>query len=229
VFYDNEHQYVFEPQIFLKMPFYNAKLLSPEKVKAMGAKIFLDPSLKGKIIWHDPLIPGSGETFAPVLRKLLGDDGLKTLVQEQVVFTANMMDMVDKMARGAFVIGMGPVMTQLLDRYRKAGLDLDIRPLGNTPEFAAFANTGGANTVIFNNRPHPNATKVFLNWFASKDISARLAKAMGQDSSRVDIPSQVDPGEARIPGVAYDEPTRERAGDEVKASHDYIRQLRRMN
>jgi ABC-type glycerol-3-phosphate transport system substrate-binding protein len=164
-----------------------------------------------------------------VLRKLLGDDGLKTLVQEQVVFTANMMDMIDKMARGAYVIGMGPVMTQLLERYRKAGLDLDIRPLGNTPEFAAFANTGGANTVIFNNRPHPNATRVFLNWFASKDISQRLAKAMGQDSSRVDVPPQVDPGEARIPGLAYDEPTRERAGEEVKAAHEYIRQLRRMN
>jgi ABC-type Fe3+ transport system substrate-binding protein len=229
VFYDNEHQYVFEPQIFLKMPFYNAKLLSPEKVKQMGAKIMLEPELKGKIVWHDPLIPGSGETFAPVLRKLLGDDGLKKLVQEQVVFTANMMDMVDKMARGTFTIGMGPVMTQLLERYRKAGLDLDIRPLGNRPEYAAFANTGGANTVIFNNRPHPNATKVFLNWFASKDISTRLAKAMGQDSSRVDVPPQVHPEEARLQGVAYDEPTRERNTEVVKASHELIRGFRRMN
>jgi hypothetical protein len=70
---------------------------------------------------------------------------------------------------------------------------------------------------------------VSLNWFASKDISQRLAKAMGQDSSRVDVPPQVHPDEARLQGVAYDEPTRERNTEVVKASHELIRGYRRMN
>ena len=229
VFYDNEHKYVFESQQFLKMPFYNAKLLSPEKVKAMGRKIFLDPELKGKIVWHDPLIPGSGESFAPVMRKLLGDQDFAKFVQEQVVFVANMMDMVDKMARGSYVMCLGPVMTGLLERYRKAGLDIDIRPLGNTPEFAAYSNTGGANTIVIKDRPHPNATKVFLNWFLSKDIAARLGKTMGQDTSRVDVASQVPPGEARVAGAVYDEPQRESETAAMRASHELIRQLRRTN
>jgi iron(III) transport system substrate-binding protein len=226
VFYDNEHAHVMAVQSFLKMPFYNAKLLSPAKVKAEGRKIFLDPSLKGKIVWHDPLIPGSGESFAPVFRNLLGDDGLKTFVQDQVVFIANMMDMVDKMARGQYVICMGPVMTGLLNRYKKAGLDIDIPALGNTPEFAAYSNTGGANMVVMNKRPHPNATKVFVNWYLSKDIATRLAAVMGQDTTREDVSDQVPPGERRVPGVKYEEPQRENQADALKSSHELIRQYR---
>ncbi|HEY1504859.1 MAG TPA: hypothetical protein VGF92_11210, partial [Stellaceae bacterium] len=36
VLWDNEHRYVMATQNFLKMPFYNAKLLPPEKVQAEG-------------------------------------------------------------------------------------------------------------------------------------------------------------------------------------------------
>jgi iron(III) transport system substrate-binding protein len=226
VFFDKDHKYVLATQQFLKMPFYNAKLVAPEKVQRLGRKVFLDPELKGKIVWHDPLVPGSGESFAPVMRKLLGDDGLKIFVTQQVVFTANMMDLVDRMARGQYAIGMGPVMTRLLDRYRKAGVAFDIRPLGNTPEFAAYSNTGGSNLMVLKDRPHPNALKVFVNWVLSKPVATRLAAAMGQDTSRADVPSQVDPAQARVPGAAYYEPQREELEAELQASHAYIRKLR---
>jgi ABC-type glycerol-3-phosphate transport system substrate-binding protein len=195
VFFDNEHQYVLATQRFLKMPFYNSRLLAPETVKAEGSKVFLAPALKGKVIWNDPLIPGSGETFPLVMRKILGDDGLKLFVTQQVVFTANMMDLVDKMARGQYVMSMGPGMDALLQRYKDAGLDFDIRPLGNTPEFGAYSNTGGSNLIVMKDAPHPNGVKVFVNWLLSKDIATRLAKAQNQDSNRVDIPSQLPANE----------------------------------
>ena len=183
VFWDNRHAYVMATQNFLKMPFYNTRLLSPDKVKAEGSKVFLDPVLKGKVIWNDPLIPGSGETFPLVLRKVLGDDGLKTFVTQQVAFTANMMDLVDKMARGQYAMSLGPSMDALLKRYKDAGLDFDIRPLGNTPDYGAYSNSGGSNLILMKDAPHPNAVKVFVNWMLSKDIAARLAKAQNQDST----------------------------------------------
>jgi ABC-type Fe3+ transport system substrate-binding protein len=226
VFYDKDRKYVFATRNFLKMPFYNAKQLSPEKVKSMGTKVFLDPSLKGKIVWHDPLIPGSGESFAPVFRHILGDDGLKTFVQQQVVFLPNMMDMVEKMARGQYTIGMGPVMTGLLVRYKNAGLDIDIRPLGNTPEYAAYSNTGGSNLVIMKDRPNPNATKVFVNWYLSKDVATRLAQIMAEDSSREDIPDQVPPDHARVKGANYLEPQREEQAKALHDSHAVIKKYR---
>jgi ABC-type glycerol-3-phosphate transport system substrate-binding protein len=226
VFYDNERKYVFATQNFLKMPFYNARMVSPDKVKALGTKIFLDPSLKGKVVWHDPLLPGSGETFAVVMRRLLGDDGLKTFVQEQVAFNPNMMDAVEKMARGQYAMGMGPVFTSLLKRYKEAGLDFDIRPLGNTPELAAYSNTGGSNLIVMKDAPHPNAIRVFVNWLLSKDVAAGVARATDQDSNREDIPSQVGADRARVPGARYIEPQRESEADELKAAHELIRNFR---
>jgi ABC-type glycerol-3-phosphate transport system substrate-binding protein len=226
VLWDNDHKYVMATQNFLKMPFYNARLLPPAKVQAEGTKVLLDPVLKKKVIWNDPLIPGSGETFALVMRKLLGDDGLKTFIGEQVVFTANMMDLVDKMARGQFAMSLGPTMNALLQRYKDAGLDFDIRPLGNTPELGAYSNSGGSNLIVMKDAPHPNAVKVFVNWMLSKDIAARLAKAQNQDSNRVDIPSQLPPNEQAVPGVRYIEPQRESSVAELRASHDLIRQIK---
>lgn len=226
VFWDNRHAYVMATQNFLKMPFYNARLLSPDKVKAEGAKVFLDPALKKKVIWNDPLIPGSGETFPLVLRKILGDDGMKTFVDDQVVFTANMMDLVDKVARGLFAMSLGPTMDSFLKRYKDAGLDFDIRPLGNTPEYGAYSNSGGSNLIVMKDAPHPNGVKVFVNWMLSKDIATRMAKAQNQDSNRVDIPSQLPPSEQSVPGMTYVEPQRESAVADLQASHDLIRQIR---
>ena len=226
VFWDNEHQYVMATQNFLKMPFYNAKFLPPENAQAEGPKIFLDPILKKKVIWNDPLIPSSGETFALVMRKLLGDDGLKSFIDNQVVFTANMMDLVDKMARGQYAMSLGPSMDALLKRYKDAGLDFDIRPLGNRPEFGAYSNSGGSNLILMKDAPHLNAMKVFVNWLLSKDVATRLAKAQNQDTNRADVPSQLPANEQALPGVKYIEPQRESSVAELHASHDLIRQIR---
>ena len=226
VFFDNEHRYVMATQNFLKMPFYNARLLTPEKVKEEGTRIFLDPALKKSVIWNDPLIPGPGETFPIVMRRLLGDDGLKTFVTQQVVFVAGMMDLVDKMARGVYAMSMGPGMTALLLPYKKAGVDFDIRPLGNTPEMGAYSNSGGSNLIVMKDAPHPNAAKLFVNWLLSKDVAAPLATVTHQDTNRLDVASQLPPGEQPIPGIRYVEPQRESSVADVNASHDFIRQIR---
>ncbi|HWE72704.1 MAG TPA: extracellular solute-binding protein [Stellaceae bacterium] len=226
VFWDNEHRYVMATQNFLKMPFYNAKLVPPEKVAAEGAKIFLDPILKKKVIWNDPLMPGSGETFALVMRKRLGDEGLKTFIDNQVAFTPNMMDLVEKMVRGQFAMSLGPSMDSFLRRYKDAGLEFDIRPLGQTVALGAYSNSGGSNLIMMKDAPHPNAAKVFVNWLLSKDIATRLALAQNQDSNRVDVPSPSPANEQPLPGIDYIAPQREASVKELHAAHDLIRQIR---
>jgi len=225
-FMDKEHQYVFTARSYLKLPYFNAKLLDPEKVKRLGSKIFLDPQLKGKVIWHDPLLPGSGRTFAPVMLRVLGEEGLRRFVTEQVVFTQNQMDAVDRMARGEFLIGMGPIITGLLDRYTKAGVQLDIRALGNGPELGAYANTGASNIVVVNKRPHPNAARIFLNWYLSKDVALAMAKATGEDSRREDVPATAPPDERPVPGEKYWEAQREEYADDVRQAQALIAKFR---
>jgi iron(III) transport system substrate-binding protein len=225
-FADTAQTYVFTSRVFLKMPFYNAKLLSPDKVKAEGTKIFLDPALKQKIIWDDPQYGGSGRTFAPVMLRLLGEDGLRQLVANQVVFTTQMSEVVDRMARGQYTLSFGPVLTGLLDRYRSAGVPLDIRPLSNTPELGAYANTGASNIVIMKNRPHPNATRVFINWYLSKPVEAALAKEMGEDTRRTDVPQQVEPAQQRLPGVKYYDAQNEENTPAARKAQALIAQFR---
>ena len=52
--------------------------------------------------------------------------------------------------------------------------------------------TGGAGLYVYNKRPHPNATRVFVNWILSKDIQLGLAKATLQDlrGARICPPSR---------------------------------------
>jgi iron(III) transport system substrate-binding protein len=225
-FADTAQEYVFTSRTFLKMPFYNAKLLSPDKVKAEGTKFFLDPALKQKVIWDDPAFGGSGRTFAPVMSRLLGEDGLRQFVATQVVFVTQMSDLVDRMARGQYIMSLGPVMTGLLDRYRDAGVPLDIRPLGNTPELGAYANTGASNIVVMKNRPHPNAARVFLNWYLSKPVEAALAKDMGEDTRRTDVPQQVDPAQQRLPGIKYYDAQKEANTPAARKAQELIAKFR---
>ena len=228
-FMDREHKYVFASRANLKLPYFNAKLLDPAKVKRLGSKIFLDPQLKGKVIWHDPLLPGSGRTFAPVMLQVLGEEGLRKFVTEQVVFTPNQSDAVERLVRGQFLIGMGPIITGLLDPYTKAGLDLDIRALGNTPEFGAYLNSGGSNTVVVKDRPHPNAARLFMNWHLSKDVATAMSKEIGEDTRRTDVPEQAPPDERTAPGVKYWEAQREEYAADVKKAQDLIRKFRGMH
>jgi iron(III) transport system substrate-binding protein len=225
-FADTAATYVFTSRIFLKMPFYNAKLLSPEKVTSEGTKLFLDPALKQKVIWDDPAFGGSGRTFAPVMLRLLGEDGLRQFVTQQVSFTSQMSDLVDRMARGQYIISLGPVLTGLLDRYRDAGVPLDIRPLGNTPELGAYANTGASNIIVMKNRPHPSAARVFLNWYLSKPVEAALAKEMGEDTRRTDVPQQVDPAQQRLPGIKYYDAQKEENTPAARKAQELIAKFR---
>jgi iron(III) transport system substrate-binding protein len=225
-FADTAATHVFTSRTFLKMPFYNAKLLSPEMVRTEDTKIFLDPALKKKVIWDDPAFGGSGRTFAPVMLRLLGEDGLRQFVATQVVFVTQMSDLVERMARGQYIMSLGPVLTGLLDRYRDAGVPLDIRPLGNTPELAAYANTGASNIVVLKNRPHPDATRVFLNWYLSQPVEAALAKEMGEDTRRTDVAQQVEPAQQRLPGVRYYEAQKEENTPAARKAQELIAKIR---
>ena len=223
-FYDKGKEYVITLRQFLKMPFYNAKLLSPAKVKSMGAKaLFLDPSMKQKFVWHNPLIGGSGRTFSIVMRNLLGDDGLRTFIKDQVVILKGMNDVVGDMAREKYAVSFGPIMTGLIKRYTKAGVDLDIRPLGNTPKFGAYMNTGGSSLIIMKNRPNPNALKVWVNWIMSKPVAAAMAEVMGEDSRRTDVASVVEPERQIVAGMNYIEPQREEIDPLNRKAQKFIR------
>jgi iron(III) transport system substrate-binding protein len=226
---DTPHRYVFSMSSYISSPFYNAAFVPPEKVQQLGFKVLLDPAYKGKIAWQEPTIPGSGHSFALDLREHLGDDGFKQLILDQhVIFDRNMQTVVEDMARGIVWFTIGPATRSLIAPYVQAGAGVktDLHIIGNQPDRSHL--TDGGNTIsVMNQRPHPNAALVFVNWILQKDVQSRLAKAMDEDSRRNDIPPVSSPDEARLPGAKYLAPPREEEAAALEDAVGYIQLLRR--
>src|SRR5436305_13126195 len=52
-------------------------------------------------------------------------------------------------------------------------------------------STGSGHIVVFKNAPHPNATKVYLNWALSRDGQLGWQRLTGRNSFRTDIPKDM--------------------------------------
>jgi hypothetical protein len=79
------------------------------------------------------------------------------------------------MARATAAVGIGPPVRSLMGTYTKAGVKTDIRSFGNSPDNYLEAIGGGA-LFLFKDRPHPNATRVFINWLLTKDMQYGMAR-----------------------------------------------------
>jgi iron(III) transport system substrate-binding protein len=226
-FLDTGKTYVLGTQWFLKMPFYNAKVLSPEKVGRLGVKVLFEPEMKGKIVWQDPNTGGAGNVFGYALRELVGMDGIRRLIKDQdVVFTDSAAQLVDRLVRGQATVVMGPTVNSRLPQYEKAGLDLDIRGFGNDPKALAFDSTGGFGLYTFKERPNPNAARVFINWILSKPIQEKLANALEQISRRTDVAPAVPDYLKPKPGVKYLDTSSEQAQAKINETADEIAKIR---
>jgi ABC-type Fe3+ transport system substrate-binding protein len=170
----------------------------------------LDPEYAGKIYWLEPTLPGGGRTLAQLLHKELGEDGLRRLlIDQKTVIVAQQQQVVEAMARGLAWIGLLPSVRGLIGPYVQAGVKVDdLRTFGNTPETGVIS-ISGAGVYVFNRRPHPNATRVFVNWLLSKEVQHGFAVATAQASRRTDVPHAGDPEAVPIRGLKYFTPQRE--------------------
>jgi ABC-type glycerol-3-phosphate transport system substrate-binding protein len=226
-FVDNQKKYVFSMSAFIKGAFYNALHIPPERIAREGFKVMLDPALKGKLVWHDPAIPGSGQTFPYMLKTRLGDEGLRKIVlDQQIVWVAQQHMVVEALVRGTAWIGMGPAVTGLLGQYKDAGVKLDIRGFGNSPEVNDMS-IGGSSMFVFNKRPHPAAARVFVNWILTRENQHGLAKAQDQNSRRRDVPSIAGPDETARSGAKYVEVQREQYQAELLGAVKFASELRK--
>jgi ABC-type Fe3+ transport system substrate-binding protein len=77
------------------------------------------------------------------------------------------------------------------------------------PKQIGLVRAGGSGCCIsvFANAPHPNAAKLFVNWFLSKEgqtLTHTLIPAIDRQSLRTDIPiGEVVPEQRRVPGKEY--------------------------
>ena len=149
----------------------------------------LDPKYRGKLVMTDPDSAGNiGNWRFIYYSPDLGPKFITRLLTEtQVTFGANEHQMMDWVGSGKYFMHV-LAKFENTENARKQGLP--VRQIFSEKEGDTIS-TGSGHIVSFKNAPHPNATKVYLNWFLSRDGQITWQKLTGRNSFRVDIPKDM--------------------------------------
>jgi iron(III) transport system substrate-binding protein len=163
--------------------FVNNDLVPKGSVRA--PEDLLDPRWRGKISWLDPRASGAGAAVLTYFLFVLGEDRLKTLLaDQQLVLSQDRRQLAEWLVRGRYPISVGVFRPDLV-QFQKEGFGLNVE----TPSFPREAVTPGPGGVrIMSRAPHPNATKVFLNWLLSQRGQSAWATEVESNSRRLDVP-----------------------------------------
>lgn len=193
---DTENRYVF---VYLgnvaRAASYNTKSVNTAQFKSYWD--LLKPEWRGKIIARDIRRPGSGgdamrffyhtpELGPSFIRRLFSEGGL--------TLTADNRQGVDWLGQGKFALGL---FFGRIELAKAQGLPVDELDSHLFKEGAPLG-IGPGTAVLINRAPHPNAAKVFINWFLSRDGQMTYQRdsargGTGADSMRTDIPKDEVP------------------------------------
>lgn len=205
---DNAQMYMFEGAEYVNaQPFFNTTVLKPDEIK--NWKDMLKPEYRGKIVAVDPRTAGSGQAAAAYLAHLFGFDFVKQLyVEQKVVLSRDARQAVEWTARGVYPIVIGGSPTDF-EIFKAAGIDtMMVGDMADGP-----GTTVGGFSIMWQPKgsPHPNAAKVFVNWYASKPGQEAYIASKGTPSRRTDIDMSaipdyllMKPGKTYLDGYAED-------------------------
>lgn len=182
--YSREGYYLVENQFFLGLHV-NTNLVKPgEEPKAWVD--LLDPKWKGRIIFSDPVVSIATSYFAVLIdQKRLTLDYLEKLGKQDLKFDPSTPGTANKLARGEAAVGY--FSTNETTSLAREGAPIRII---DTRE-GIFAN--GLGVARVKGGPHPNATRLLLDWVLSQEGQDTLGKAKGVLSVRKDVPDYQHP------------------------------------
>jgi iron(III) transport system substrate-binding protein len=186
---------------------YNTNLVKPDELKSYWDLI--DVKWKGKIVIMDPTTAGPASQtmrffyYSPDL----GPQYLKRLSEANPMIIQDDVRLIDWVAVGKFALGFFPRGTDIT-KAEKSGLPVKQFPTVHFKE-GAFVSTTGFTISLLEQAPHPNAAKVLINWFLSREGQSvwleNVAKeAFDYDSLREDVAKDAIPMDSkRIAGFKY--------------------------
>ncbi len=187
----------------------NTKLVKPGEIKSYWD--LLQPKWKGKILFMNPKSSSLGLNATTSLFNdpQIGPAFLKRLFTEaDVMISANRRQGTDWLSSGKYPICFACRDTE---RAAKQGLPVNELDPASLKEGVSEIGGGSSSVIAFLNKaPHPNAAKVFVNWFLSRQGQIVWQRVMnkvvveGSESMRIDIPKDdVLPEAKRIAGRNY--------------------------
>ena len=199
---DPEQQHVF---IYIANPtsasfYYNTNMVNPKEFKSFWDLV--QPKWKGKFVSQEPTGTGIGPSLQFFYyHPELGPEFLRKLfVDQQPVYSKDRRQMTDWLAQGKFALCMG---CRDSEKANKQGLPVDDLDMVDWKE-GAHVSSGGGSLGLIKGAPHPNAAKLFINWFLSRrgQIALQTYEDLyGEDppnSRRIDIPKEALPATSRL-------------------------------
>ena len=190
--------------------YYNTNLVNPKEFTSYYD--LLKPKWNGKIVALDPR---SKTEMGGTMQFLyynpeLGPAFIKQFFgSKAITFSRDARQMIDWLGQGKFAICFG--CSGAL-KAKNQGLPIEIFDTSPWKEGATFS-VGGGTLSFPSQAPHPNAAKVFINWYLSRKGQMVLQKLGDPDeppnSARTDIPKdEILPQHRLVDGRRYFDTTR---------------------
>jgi ABC-type Fe3+ transport system substrate-binding protein len=180
-FLDREQKYVLSfVAVDAMVARFNKQFVGP----TLAAADLIDPKWSGRISMADPR-GGNALNGLGSLYKHHGADFVRTLLADQKPVLTNVpRQQMDWLMSGRYPIAFG-LPSAMLVEYADGGGDVSM--IGNMTGVTQISMGVGGISVPTRN-PHPNATKVFVNWLLTKDVQERLMQKVKLNSRRADVP-----------------------------------------
>jgi iron(III) transport system substrate-binding protein len=202
---DPDGKYVFAPcvSVYSQLVSYNPTLVNVSELVSYWD--LLNPKWKGKILALDPRAAG-GRQGGRLLyyHPDLGPPFLKRLLTDMdIVFIQDYRQGVDWLAQGKFAFLLFTSPREVTEAKEK-GLPVAILDPRSMKE-ALVVDNASSTLAVMDKPPNPNAAKVFINWFLSREGQISFQKSDEScDSARIDIPKDDVPSlYRRKDGVKY--------------------------
>jgi iron(III) transport system substrate-binding protein len=203
---DSEGRYIFVPigSVSVNMVARNSELVSASELSSFWD--LLNRKWRGKIVVIDPRAGGYGRSGARMVyyHSQLGGEYLRRLFSEQVVMVSrDYRQAIDWVAQRRFALllfGNGDDVLQA----KAQGLPVDVCDTASWKE-GGILEPAAFTLAWLDRSPHPNASKIFINWLLSRDGQIAVQRDGGvNDSLRIDIPKDdLRPVARRKDGAKY--------------------------
>lgn len=179
---------------------YNTKEVDPKTITSWND--FLQPRWVGKLVSADIGTGAVGGGLTALAYSELGQDYIRKLFAKEqgVVMTADARQQVDWVAQGQYLVGL--FASDYLDAI-KTGIPVGEMRLAYPGK--RLLGVGFAGMGLVNQAPHPNAARLYLNWFLGKDGQVAYQNALREPSFRTDVTREnVDPLDIPDPNSQYE-------------------------
>ena len=182
VWVDNAKRFVYSTLAYqTESLWFNSQLMKASDIRSFDD--LLDERWRGKIGYLDPRTPGSGASMWSYLREIKGEEYLKKFAAQKPLLSRDQRVLAEILAKGKVALVIGLTYYSYAP-FVKAGLPVQSLP---TPKEGVYVSGGSGHLILLKDSPHPNAAKLFINWFLSREGQEVYTRSMHQASRRLDV------------------------------------------